>query len=54
MEISILSEQLDAQSSKINELENALQEKKDTMRQMEESLQKVYIFSWRTTISTAI
>ncbi|XP_058788608.1 liprin-beta-1 isoform X3 [Phymastichus coffea] len=40
MEISILSEQVDAQSTKIIELENALQEKKDVMRQMEESLQK--------------
>ncbi|XP_032454007.1 liprin-beta-1 isoform X11 [Nasonia vitripennis] len=40
MEISILSEQVDAQSSKIIELENALQEKKDSLRHMEESLQK--------------
>ncbi|KAJ8675179.1 hypothetical protein QAD02_010965 [Eretmocerus hayati] len=40
MEISILSEQVDAQSGKIIELENALQEKKDALRHMEESLQK--------------
>ncbi|XP_015595925.1 liprin-beta-1 isoform X2 [Cephus cinctus] len=40
MEISVLSEQVDAQSSKIHELENLLQEKKDSLRQMEEALQK--------------
>lgn len=43
MEISVLSEQVDAQSSKIIELENMLQEKKDTLRHMEEALQKVKI-----------
>jgi len=41
VEVSILSEQVDAQSSKIQELESILQEKKDTLRQMEEALQKV-------------
>ncbi|XP_063989136.1 liprin-beta-1 [Diachasmimorpha longicaudata] len=40
MEVSVLSEQVDAQSSKIVELENILQEKKDAMRQMEDVLQK--------------
>ncbi|XP_044008496.1 liprin-beta-1-like isoform X2 [Aphidius gifuensis] len=40
MEISVLSEQVEAQSSKIIELENLLQDKKDTMRQMEEVIQK--------------
>uniref|UniRef100_A0A0C9RNY1 Ppfibp1_0 protein n=1 Tax=Fopius arisanus TaxID=64838 RepID=A0A0C9RNY1_9HYME len=40
MEVSVLSEQVDAQSSKILELENILQEKKDAMRQMEDVLQK--------------
>lgn len=41
MEVSVLSEQVDAQSSKIQELEGILQDKKDTLRQMEEALQKV-------------
>lgn len=41
MEVSVLSEQVDAQSNKIQELESLLQEKKDTLRQMEEALQKV-------------
>lgn len=41
MEVSVLSEQVDAQSNKIQELENLLQDKKDTLRQMEEALQKV-------------
>lgn len=41
MEVSVLSEQVDAQSSKIQELESILQEKKDSLRQMEEVLQKV-------------
>lgn len=41
MEVSVLSEQVDAQSGKIQELENILQEKKDSLRQMEEALQKV-------------
>ncbi|XP_011646046.1 liprin-beta-2 isoform X4 [Pogonomyrmex barbatus] len=40
MEVSVLSEQVDAQSNKIQELESLLQEKKDTLRQMEEALQK--------------
>ncbi|KAK1137186.1 hypothetical protein K0M31_001710 [Melipona bicolor] len=40
MEVSVLSEQVDAQSSKIQELENMLREKKDTLRRMEEALQK--------------
>ncbi|CAL1684710.1 unnamed protein product [Lasius platythorax] len=40
MEVSVLSEQVDAQSSKIQELEGILQDKKDTLRQMEEALQK--------------
>lgn len=41
MEVSVLSEQVDAQSNKIQELESLLQEKRDTLRQMEEVLQKV-------------
>lgn len=41
MEVSVLSEQVDAQSSKIQELENMLKEKKHSFRQMEEALQKV-------------
>lgn len=41
MEVSVLSEQVDAQSNKIQELESILQEKKDSLRQMEEALQKV-------------
>jgi len=41
MEVSVLSEQVDAQSNKIQELESLLQEKRDTLRQMEEALQKV-------------
>jgi len=41
MEVSVLSEQVDAQSNKIQELESLLQEKKDTLRQMEDALQKV-------------
>lgn len=41
MEVSVLSEQVDAQSNKIQELESILQDKKDTLRQMEEALQKV-------------
>ncbi|XP_032672080.1 uncharacterized protein LOC116844542 isoform X3 [Odontomachus brunneus] len=40
MEVSVLSEQVDAQSNKIQELEGILQEKKDSLRQMEEALQK--------------
>ncbi|XP_014486474.1 PREDICTED: uncharacterized protein LOC106750559 isoform X2 [Dinoponera quadriceps] len=40
MEVSVLSEQVDAQSSKIQELEGILQEKRDSLRQMEEALQK--------------
>ncbi|KAK0159549.1 hypothetical protein PV327_010646 [Microctonus hyperodae] len=40
MEVSVLSEQVDAQSSKIFELENILQEKKDCLRRMEDDLQK--------------
>lgn len=40
MEISVLSEQVEAQSSKIIELENLLQDKKDIIRQMEEVIQK--------------
>lgn len=44
MEVSVLSEQVDAQSSKIQELECILQEKKDSLRQMEEALQKVNYF----------
>ncbi|XP_031774154.1 liprin-beta-1 isoform X5 [Apis florea] len=40
MEVSVLSEQVDAQSSKIQELENMLREKKDSLRRMEEALQK--------------
>ncbi|XP_025162948.1 liprin-beta-2 isoform X3 [Harpegnathos saltator] len=40
MEVSVLSEQVDAQSSKIQELESMLQDKKDSLRQMEEVLQK--------------
>ncbi|XP_011348608.1 liprin-beta-2 isoform X3 [Ooceraea biroi] len=40
MEVSVLSEQVDAQSNKIQELESMLQDKKDTLRQMEEALQK--------------
>lgn len=43
MEVSVLSEQVDAQSSKIIELENQLQEKQDCLRQMEDLLQKVII-----------
>lgn len=45
MEVSVLSEQVDAQSSKISELENILQEKKDTLRQMEDVLQKVIVMT---------
>lgn len=41
MEISFLSEQVEVQSNKITELEEALQDKKDALRQLEESLQKV-------------
>lgn len=44
MEVSVLSEQVDAQTNKIQELESLLQEKKDTLRQMEEVLQKVKYF----------
>ncbi|XP_066581290.1 kazrin-like [Prorops nasuta] len=40
MEISVLSDQVEAQSSKILELEGLLQEKKTSLRQMEEALQK--------------
>ncbi|XP_012530529.1 liprin-beta-2 isoform X2 [Monomorium pharaonis] len=40
MEVSVLSEQVDAQSNKIQELESLLQEKRDALRQMEEVLQK--------------
>ncbi|XP_043269082.1 liprin-beta-2 isoform X2 [Venturia canescens] len=40
MEVSVLSEQVDAQSTKILELETILQEKKDSLRQMEDILQK--------------
>lgn len=45
MEVSVLSEQVDAQSSKIFELENILQEKKDCLRRMEDDLQKVCDFN---------
>ena len=41
MEISVLSEQVDAQSNKIHELEHVLQENMTSFRQMEEALQKV-------------
>lgn len=41
MEVSVLSEQVYAQSNKIQELESILQEKKDSLRQLEETLQKV-------------
>lgn len=45
MEISVLLEQVDAQSNKIVELENALQEKRNALLHMEELLQNViYIF----------
>ncbi|XP_012279709.1 liprin-beta-1 [Orussus abietinus] len=40
MEVSVLSEQVEAQSCKITELESMLQEKKDSLRRMEEALQK--------------
>ncbi|XP_034950174.1 liprin-beta-2 isoform X4 [Chelonus insularis] len=40
LEVAVLSEQVDAQSSKILELENLLQEKKDSLRQLENALQK--------------
>ncbi|XP_053970841.1 liprin-beta-1 isoform X1 [Hylaeus volcanicus] len=40
MEVSVLSEQVDAQSTKIQELESLLREKKDSLRRMEEALQK--------------
>lgn len=40
MEVSVLSEQVDAQASKILELEAQLREKKDCLRRMEEALQK--------------
>lgn len=50
LEISLLSQQVDAQSIKIVELENALQEKKDALRYMEESLQKEMLF--RSTLET--
>ncbi|XP_017754486.1 PREDICTED: liprin-beta-1 isoform X1 [Eufriesea mexicana] len=40
MEISVLSEQVDAQANKIQELESMLREKKDSLRRMEEALQK--------------
>lgn len=46
MEVSVLSEQVDAQSTKILELETILQEKKDSLRQMEDILQKVRIEVW--------
>ncbi|XP_076628489.1 liprin-beta 1 isoform X2 [Colletes latitarsis] len=40
MEVSVLSDQVDAQSTKIQELETLLREKKDSLRRMEEALQK--------------
>ncbi|XP_043462051.1 liprin-beta-1 [Leptopilina heterotoma] len=40
MEISVLSEQVDAQSNKIHELEQILQENVSSFKQMEEALQK--------------
>ncbi|XP_076667461.1 liprin-beta 1 isoform X2 [Andrena cerasifolii] len=40
MEVSVLSEQVDAQSNKIQELESMLRGKKDSLRRMEEALQK--------------
>ncbi|XP_029033409.1 liprin-beta-1 isoform X3 [Osmia bicornis bicornis] len=40
MEVSVLSEQVDAQCNKIQELESMLREKKDSLRRMEEALQK--------------
>ncbi|XP_076161418.1 liprin-beta 1 isoform X2 [Ptiloglossa arizonensis] len=43
MEVSVLSEQVDAQSTKIQELESILREKKDSLRRMEEALQKEVI-----------
>lgn len=43
MEISVLAEQVDAQSNKIHELEHVLQENMSSLRQMEEALQKVRI-----------
>ncbi|XP_012268220.1 liprin-beta-2 isoform X2 [Athalia rosae] len=50
MEVSVLSEQVDAQSNKIHELESILQEKKESLRQMEEALQRE-VFS-RSTLET--
>lgn len=44
MEVSVLSEQVDAQCNKIQELESMLREKKDSLRRMEEALQKVILF----------
>lgn len=41
MEVSVLSEQVDAQSNKIYELESILQDKKESLRHMEEALQRV-------------
>ncbi|XP_033216200.1 liprin-beta-1 isoform X2 [Belonocnema kinseyi] len=43
MEISVLAEQVDAQSNKIHELEHVLQENMSSLRQMEEALQKEVI-----------
>lgn len=40
MEVSVLSERVDAQCNKIQELEDMLREKKDSLRRMEEALQK--------------
>ncbi|XP_046429686.1 liprin-beta-1 isoform X2 [Neodiprion fabricii] len=50
MEVSVLSEQVDAQSNKIHELESILQEKKESLRQMEEALQREVIS--RSTLET--
>ncbi|KAG7201072.1 hypothetical protein KM043_017615 [Ampulex compressa] len=40
MEVTVLSEQIEAQSIKIQELDSMLQDKKNSLRQMEEVLQK--------------
>lgn len=45
MEISVLSEQVEAQSNKIHELEHVLQENITSLNQMEEAFQKVRFFN---------
>lgn len=51
MEISVLSEQVDAQSNKIHELEHVLHENISSFKQMEEALQKVKFFNYVKSIN---